>query len=280
MKRVVTTAVGLVTVMSVFGCGSSPTLAEASGGRAGAATAANSAPGAADVVDIECTPTGTNVSAKAVTARADGVHVRATDTSGASGVYLDYHHGPGLYLGGGDSVGDGTSVRVLSLPPGTTGFNCSSDLSRKGPPDKDDQPIAIKVLDPTHAWRTGALAAVGCADPRADSGRRPGQAGGPDGETHDLAAGAGRLYGSGTADLRAPTHGQTVDLRRRGSPNRRKLLGIRGCPVRPPRLGEAVRFTPFAIAAQRLSSEPASRRNENGRSVTIVSPALETACSA
>lgn len=111
-----------------------------------------------DIVDVTCTPTSTRVSVRTVAARPDGVHVRVRNTSGASGVYLNYSSATGA--GGGDGVGTAPSVHVLSIGPGTARVHCSTELGRR-----EDAPVSIEVRDPTRSWRTGALAAAGCAGP-------------------------------------------------------------------------------------------------------------------
>lgn len=114
------------------------------------------------MVDVDCSANGTIVSTPVVDAQSDGVHVRARNTSVASGIYLNYSYeprfGPGGGSGGGDGVGTGVSVRVLKIPPGTAQFQCGADLNRQM-----DEPVSIEVRDPAHAWRTGALARLDCA---------------------------------------------------------------------------------------------------------------------
>jgi len=110
-------------------------------------------------VDVVCSPTGTRVSGTRFAAQRDGVHIRVRNTSGASGVYLNYRHGQGMSLGGGEPVDSGT-VLILGPPPGPIHLNCSYDRG-----SRQDRPVAIEVLDPTRAWRTGALVTLGCSPP-------------------------------------------------------------------------------------------------------------------
>jgi len=145
----------LVLLGITAGCGRSA----APAATADLAVAPSLPPGTVDVVDVVCAPAGTRVSATRSAAQRDGLHVRVQNTSGATGVYLTYRHGPGMGLGGGEPVESGT-VLVLSAPPGQLHLNCAYDASTR-----QDRPVAVEVLDPTHAWRTGALGALGCSPP-------------------------------------------------------------------------------------------------------------------
>ncbi|MGC4902611.1 hypothetical protein ACLQ2Y_25110 [Micromonospora echinospora] len=115
---------------------------------------------APDVLDVVCSSAGTSVSAVRVKAQTDGVHLRVRNTSGASGVYLNYRYGDNWGYGGGDPVDDDASNRVLSLPPGPARLNCSSSEGRN-----EDPTVQVGVQDPARAWRGGALAAFGCSPP-------------------------------------------------------------------------------------------------------------------
>lgn len=115
---------------------------------------------APDVLDVVCSAAGTSVSAVLVKAQADGVHLRVRNTSGASGVYLNYRYGDNYRYGGGDPVDDDASDRVLSLPPGPARLNCSSSEGRN-----EDPTVQVEVQDPARVWRGGALAAFGCSSP-------------------------------------------------------------------------------------------------------------------
>lgn len=65
----------------------------------------------------------------------------------------------------------GVTDSVFSLPPGRAELGCSTDATREGPGNTDGEPVAIEVRDPLGAWRTGALAALGCqAHPQASTG--------------------------------------------------------------------------------------------------------------
>jgi hypothetical protein len=77
-------------------------------------------------------------------------------------MYLVYGYGRGPR--GGDSVHAGTSIRVLSLPPGPAWLECSDDQSRRGVPHERGR-VLIDVSDPAKAWRSGALARFGCLAP-------------------------------------------------------------------------------------------------------------------
>ncbi len=159
MRRPIAITVGAVMFGMTVGCGRFAVPAEEPTATADAIVAPSSPPRAADVVDVVCSPAGTRVSATRFTAQRDGVHVRVQDTSGASGVYLTYRHGPRMGLGGGEPVDSGT-VLVLGVPPGPVQLACSSDHGRK-----QDRPVGIEVLDPAGAWQTGALARFGCSPP-------------------------------------------------------------------------------------------------------------------
>jgi hypothetical protein len=118
-------------------------------------------PALPDVVDVVCAPDGTRVSATRFVAQPDGLHVRVQNTSGKSGVYLNYGGAQGL--GGGEPVDSGT-VLVLGPAPGPVHLNCAHDTS-----EKQDRPVTIEVLDPAHAWQTGALAKLGCSSPESST---------------------------------------------------------------------------------------------------------------
>jgi hypothetical protein len=113
----------------------------------------------ADVVDVTCSPSGTRASATQFAVQRDGAHIRVQNTSGSSGVYLNYRYGSGMRERGGEPVDSGTQL-VLSLPPGPVQLHCSYDQSTR-----EDRPVPIDLLDPHRAWRTGALAALGCPPP-------------------------------------------------------------------------------------------------------------------
>lgn len=119
------------------------------------ATPPDPVPSDPDVVDVTCTASGTQVSSSRIAARADGVHVRVRDTSGAKGVYFVYGYGKGR--GGGDPVERGTTTQVLSIPPGPATFSCTYEQATV-----QDPPVSVEVVDPAGAWRTGALAGLGC----------------------------------------------------------------------------------------------------------------------
>jgi hypothetical protein len=123
------------------------------------AVAASDRTAVADVGDIVCSPAGTRVTATQLIAQRDGVHLRVQNTSGASGVYLNYRYGQPMNLGGGEPV-DSASVLVLELPPGPVQLNCAYDQGRR-----QDAAVAIVVLDPERSWQTGALARLGCSSP-------------------------------------------------------------------------------------------------------------------
>jgi hypothetical protein len=146
MRRAVAVTVGVVMLGVTAGCGRN-------------AVPANEPTAIPNVVDVVCSPAGVRVSGTRFTAQRDGLHIRVQDTSGASGVYLTYQHGPNMGLGGGQPVDSGT-ILVLGLPPGPSQLACSSDHGRK-----EDRPIVIEVLDPARAWQTGALARLGCSPP-------------------------------------------------------------------------------------------------------------------
>jgi hypothetical protein len=147
--------VSLVMLGIMAGCGRS-TAPSAVTDPAGATSVP---PAVADVVDVLCSPAGTRVSATRFAARGDGVHIRVQNTSGASGVYLNYRHGRRMGPGGGEPVDSGT-VLVLGPPPGPVELNCVYDQG-----SRQDRPVTIEVLDPAGAWRTGALATLGCSPP-------------------------------------------------------------------------------------------------------------------
>jgi len=115
-------------------------------------------PAIADLVEVDCSPSGTQVSLARVAVRRDGLHVRVRNTSRKSGVYLNYQFGP-TSGGGGDPV-DRDTLMVLNPPPGQVRFHCSYDNGAD-----EDPAQAVDVLDPSHAWQTGTLARLGCDRP-------------------------------------------------------------------------------------------------------------------
>lgn len=155
MKTRIAVTASLLMLGITAGCGRSPAPMRATG----EAAAASHPTAVADMVDIVCSPAGTRVPATQFVAQRDGVHVSVQNTTGASGVYLNYNYGRQMNLGGGEPVGAGT-VLVLLMPPGPVHLNCAYDQGRK-----QDPPVAIRVLDPARAWHTGALARFGCSPP-------------------------------------------------------------------------------------------------------------------
>lgn len=114
------------------------------------------------VVDVTCGPTGTVVSTTRVAAQPDGVHLRVRATSGEDRVHLAYafQRDGRMAPAGGDVVGPGATSRVYAIPPGPAHLQCVSGGGGK------DTPVSVEVLDPGAAWRTGALAAIGCMEPK------------------------------------------------------------------------------------------------------------------
>ena len=147
MRRPIATTVSLVLLAITTGCGHA------------SAAAPSVSPSFADVVDVDCSPSGTRASATHLTVQRDGAHIRVQNTSGSSGVYLNYRNGEGMGEGGGQPVGSGTLL-VLPLAPGPVQLHCSYDQSTR-----EDRPVSIDLLDPDRSWRTGALAALGCPPP-------------------------------------------------------------------------------------------------------------------
>lgn len=179
MKGPVAITVSLVMLGVTAGCGRTvaPTAV-----RGPAAMATSVPPAVADVVDVVCSQAGTRVSATRFAAQRDGVHIRIQNTSGASGVNLNYRHGQRMRFGGGEPVNSRT-IMVLGPPPGPVQLNCSYDHGRR-----QDHPVVTQVLDPARAWQTGALATLGCSPPErsiADWVYRPGS-----GSTADAALAA------------------------------------------------------------------------------------------
>jgi hypothetical protein len=160
VKRYLAAAAALVMLSSMVGCAASPAPFAAPAPSTSALNGVDRTP-APDVVDVVCSAAGTSVSAARVIAGIDGVHIRARNTSRASGIYLNYNYGGGWRYGGGDPVNADASVRVLSLPPGPVRLNCSSAEG-----EKRDRPVQLEVQDPARAWRAGALATFGCTPPQ------------------------------------------------------------------------------------------------------------------
>jgi hypothetical protein len=123
------------------------------------AAAPSAPPAFADVVDVVCSPSGTRASATRFAVQRDGAHIRVQNKSGSSGVYFNYRYGSHMGEGGGQPV-DSETILVLPLPPGAVQLHCSYDQSTR-----EDRPVSIDLLDPDRAWRTGALAALGCSPP-------------------------------------------------------------------------------------------------------------------
>ncbi|WP_089297292.1 hypothetical protein [Actinoplanes regularis] len=178
MRRPIARIVIVVALGITTGCGTSTPPAT----RADQAASPSPVPVAAEVVDVVCSPAGTRVSATRFAAQRDGVHLRVQNTSGKSGVYLNYNQDQRAGVSGGDPVDSGT-VLILGAAPGRMELNCSYDTG-----SSQDAPVAIEVLDPAGAWHTGDLAALGCSSPQSsliDWVYRPG-----DGKTADTALAA------------------------------------------------------------------------------------------
>ena len=146
MRRPIAMTVSLLMLGITAGCG-------------GSVAPAGSAPAVADVVDVVCSPAGTQISGNRFAAQRDGVHIRVQNPSGASGVYLNYRHDRQFGPGGGEPVESGT-VLVLGVAPGRVHLNCSYDNG-----SRQDRAVAIEVVDPARAWQTGVLAPLGCTPP-------------------------------------------------------------------------------------------------------------------
>jgi hypothetical protein len=214
MRRSIAMTVVVAMCAGTAGCGRSAGPTEDPRAAASPATA-RSSPAVADLVDVDCSPAGTRVSATRFAARRDGVHLRV-HSYGASGVYLNYRHGPRMGLGGGEPVDSETDL-VLGLPPGPVQLSCSSEQGTKR-----DRPVVIEVLDPAGAWRTGALARLGCSPPERsliDWVLGPG-----DGPTAEVALAALAAQLSEPTTWRAVQEGyvaaarQTYVMRRAGKP--------------------------------------------------------------
>jgi hypothetical protein len=146
-------------------------------GNGGAPTAAEALP---DVVDVNCSPTGTEVSGDRFAARADGLHVRIVNTSGEGEGTLFFGYGPGRRAGGGEAFDrDGTTV-VIVPPPGDLELRCAYDLGAR-----EDAPVEIDVVDRAGDWGDDGLEEAGCRPPdglvidwayRAGTGTRPEEA--------------------------------------------------------------------------------------------------------
>jgi hypothetical protein len=146
MRRPIAMTVNVLMLGIMAGCGHSAAATAVTD----PAVAASVQPALADVVEVVCSSAGTRVSGTRFAAQHDGVHIRVQNTSGASGVYLNYRHWQRMSPGGGEPVDSGT-VLVLGPPPGTVQLNCSYDQG-----GRQDPPVTIEVLDPARAWRTGA----------------------------------------------------------------------------------------------------------------------------
>jgi len=124
----------LLTLTVAAGCGAAKV-----GTSSPSQPASSPQPPAAEVV-LTCDGTGNSLSAPAIAAQPDGIHVQVDNTSGAK-LSLTVQNG-------GTDAPPGTSHHVFEIPPGTTKIGCMTDADwNQDPPDMSGL-VPLTVADP------------------------------------------------------------------------------------------------------------------------------------
>jgi hypothetical protein len=107
---------------------------------------ASSPPPPPAAVVLTCDGTGNSLSAPAIAAQPDGIHVQVDNTSGGQ-LSLTVENG-------GTDAPPGTSHHVFEIPPGTSKIGCMSDADWNQDPPEMSGLVPLRVADPDGVYAT------------------------------------------------------------------------------------------------------------------------------